>query len=93
MKLLTAEEIKLELVNLKNWNYEDNSIHKNFICKDFLDALALEIKIGVIAEKLDHHPDMLLHSWNKLKVTISTHSEGGITEKDFELAKQIEKLF
>ncbi|MEW6006370.1 MAG: 4a-hydroxytetrahydrobiopterin dehydratase [Stygiobacter sp.] len=93
MKLLTAEEINIKLAVLKNWNYENNSIQKEFTCKDFLDALALEIKIGVIAEKLDHHPDMLLHSWNKLKVTISTHSEGGVTEKDIELAKQIEKLF
>lgn len=92
MNLLTLEDINLELTVLKDWNYENNSIQKEFICKDFLDTLALETKIGVLAEKFDHHPDMLLHSWNRLKVIISTHSEGGVTKKDFELAKQIEKL-
>jgi len=41
---------------------------------------------------MDHHPDIFIHSWNKVKITISTHSEGGITKKDFQLAEKIEKL-
>ena len=44
------------------------------------------------AEKMDHHPDIFIHSWNKVKITISTHSAGGVTQNDFDLAKKIEKL-
>ena len=48
--------------------------------------------MGGEAEKMNHHPDIFLHSWNKVKITISTHSEGGVTEKDFRLAEIIDKL-
>ncbi|MCX7876343.1 MAG: 4a-hydroxytetrahydrobiopterin dehydratase [Melioribacteraceae bacterium] len=91
--LLSKNEIEDELKNLKGWNVENNSLIKEFICKDFSDAISLQVKIGFIAEKMDHHPDFFLHSWNKIKVIITTHSEGGITNKDIELVKQIEKLF
>jgi len=50
------------------------------------------LKCGIEAEKLDHHPDMLLFGWNKVRVTISTHSLGGLTEADFNLALQIDKI-
>ena len=49
-------------------------------------------KIGEAAEYINHHPDIFIHSWNKVKITISTHSEGGVTEKDFILAGKVEKL-
>lgn len=93
MNILKKEKIN-ELISLLNgWKYESNSILKEFTCKNFSEALALLIKIGIIAEKNDHHPDLILHSWNKLKVILSTHSVGGVTLKDFEVANQIEKLF
>ena len=45
-----------------------------------------------MAERADHHPDLLIHGWNKVKITLSTHSEGGLTAKDFELAREIEGM-
>lgn len=92
MSVLKDEIIKEKLKNLSGWNYENNSIRKEFTLKDFSDAVALIIKIGFEAEKKDHHPDLLLHDWNKVTVTLSTHSEGGVTEKDINLAHQINKL-
>lgn len=92
MKLINIEEINKKLQNLPGWSLVDNSIQKEFTLKDFVDALGFLMKIGFLAEKHDHHPDLLLHSWNKVKIIISTHSEGGLTEKDFNLAEQIEKI-
>ena len=71
---------------------EGNQIAKLFQLKDFAEALAFVNKVGAEAEKMNHHPDIFIHSWNKVKITISTHSEGGITKKDFQLAEKIEGL-
>ena len=49
-------------------------------------------KLGAEAEKMDHHPDIYIHSYNKVKITVSTHSENGVTAKDFTLAGKIENL-
>lgn len=92
MKLLSAEEIKEKLEILNGWFYVDGSIVKEFKLKSFSDAVAFLVKVGFESEKLDHHPDLLLHSWNKLKITLSTHSEGGVTENDFNLAQTIDTI-
>lgn len=92
MKLINIEEINKKLQDLPGWSLVDNSIQKEFTLSDFVDALSFLMKIGFLAEKHDHHPDLFLHSWNKVKIIISTHSEGGLTEKDFNLAEQIEKI-
>ncbi len=92
MPRLSDDEIRRRLSGLKGWTSIKNSIEKEFVLKDFSEAIALIVKIGIAAEKLDHHPDLFLHSWNKVKVTLSTHSEGGITDNDFNLAKQIDEL-
>jgi 4a-hydroxytetrahydrobiopterin dehydratase len=92
MALLDQQEVMQNLKNLDNWSFDNNQIHSEYQFKDFKGALGFINKIGDEAEKMNHHPDMLLHSWNKVKVTISTHSEGGVTEKDFKLAAIIDKL-
>lgn len=89
---LSIDEINEKLKETSNWKYDNNEISKLFELKDFADALSFTIKVGIEAEKCDHHPDILLHSWNKVKVNISTHSEGGITNKDFNLAKNIDGI-
>lgn len=71
---------------------ENNSIQKEFVLKNFSDALAFVLKIGIEAEKMDHHPDLLLYGWNKVKVVLSTHSVGGISDNDFKLAQQIDNI-
>ena len=75
-----------------DWSVLDNSLSSEFTFKDFSEALAFVVRVGIESEKLDHHPDIRLHSWNKVKLNLSTHSEGGITEKDFRLSAAISKL-
>ncbi len=90
MKVLSEPEIKEHLKESTGWSFKNNSINKDFQLKDFKEALQFVNKIGNEAEKMDHHPDILLHSWNKVSVSISTHSAGGVTENDFKLAKAID---
>lgn len=92
MQPLNENEVKNSLDNLDGWFYLNNSIEKEFTLKTFADAVALIVKIGIEAEKIDHHPDLLLHSWNKVKVILSTHSEGGVTGNDFKLAQTIDEI-
>ncbi len=92
MSLLSENEIRSKLNKLIGWIYSEEQIIKEFQLKDFREALAFLNKIGEAAEVMNHHPDMLLYSWNKVKISISTHSEGGVTNKDFELAAKIESL-
>jgi len=93
MKLnkLNQEQINSNLNNLTGWSYFDNSISKEFQFKDFIEALSFVNAVGLESEKMDHHPDILMFAWNKVKITISTHSAGGVTENDFELAQKIEE--
>jgi 4a-hydroxytetrahydrobiopterin dehydratase len=92
MSLLTQAGITNNLSSLSGWTQEGNQIARLFQFKDFAEALAFVNKVGAEAEKMDHHPDIFIHSWNKVKITISTHSEGGITKKDFQLAEKIEGI-
>jgi 4a-hydroxytetrahydrobiopterin dehydratase len=92
MSLLTKEEIEKKLASLSGWMQEANQIAKQYQFKDFAEALNFVNKVGSEAEKMDHHPDIFIHSWNRVKITISTHSEGGISKKDFQLAEKIEGL-
>ena len=89
---MTKNEITKNLSSLSGWNQEGNMIAKLFQLNDFAGALKFVNKVGDEAERMDHHPDIFIHSWNKVKITISTHSEGGITQKDFQLAEKIERL-
>jgi len=90
MSKLNQEQINSNLKNLVGWNFVNDSITKQFQFKDFIEALSFVNTIGLEAEKMDHHPDILMFAWNKVKITISTHSAGGVTEKDFSLAQKIE---
>jgi 4a-hydroxytetrahydrobiopterin dehydratase len=92
MTLITPDEITKNLASLSGWLQEGKQVAKQFQFKDFAEALSFVNKVGAEAEKMDHHPDIFVHSWNKVKITISTHSEGGITKKDFQLAEKIEGL-
>jgi len=92
MSLLTKDELAKYISVLAGWIQEENQIAKEFQFKDFVEALNFVNKLGEEAEKMNHHPDIFIHSWNKVKITISTHSEDGITKKDFQLAEKIEGL-
>jgi len=90
--LLSSPEINVRLNKLIDWKLNNQCIEKEFNTKDFKSAITFVDKVGETAETMGHHPDIFIHSWNKVKFTISTHSEGGLTDKDFNLAEKIENL-
>ncbi|HZW37751.1 MAG TPA: 4a-hydroxytetrahydrobiopterin dehydratase [Ignavibacteriaceae bacterium] len=89
MAKLSKDDIQLKLSHVFGWQLDGNSIYKEFNFKDFKESLNFINKVGDEAEKMDHHPDINLHSYNKVKLVLSTHSEGGLTNKDFKLAEII----
>lgn len=91
-KLDSAEAGHL-LEELNRWKIvEGVRIEKTLQFKDFATALAFVNKVGEIAERENHHPDISIFSWNKVKFTLSTHSIGGLSENDFILAAKIDEL-
>lgn len=91
MSLLTKEEITKKLLLLPGWEFSNNSISKKFVLKDFKEALAVMVGIGVVAQEMNHHPEWF-NVYNKLDIRLSTHDVGGVTKKDIALATQIEKI-
>jgi len=91
MALLSQEQIENELKTLNEWKQNGKQIEREFELKDFVHSMGFVNSVALLAEKADHHPDIDIR-WNKVKLVLSTHSEGGLTEKDFKLAKQINDL-
>jgi len=91
--ILTNKEIDAALKELTAWQLSGNEIKKTYKCKNFKTALQFVNIVGELAEEEDHHPDILIHNWNKVTLTLSTHNEGGLTAKDFDLATKIEKFY
>ncbi len=91
-KLLNQNEISAALKNLNGWAQNAKHLEKVYETKDFRAAIRLVNAIADEAESMDHHPDILLYEWNKVRITLSTHSEGGITNNDTELAAKIDAL-
>jgi 4a-hydroxytetrahydrobiopterin dehydratase len=89
--LLGDEDIQKGLISLKGWKREGNEIAKQLEMKDFVHAMGFVNSVALLAEKANHHPDIDIR-WNKVKLVLSTHSAGGLTEKDFNLARQIDSL-
>ena len=73
-----------------DWKTENNKLVKEYEFKNFVQAVDFVNKIVPLAEKADHHPDLLIHSYKKVRVELMTHSEGKITQKDYDLAKEID---
>ncbi len=91
MPLLSEREIGTKLRQLPGWIRAGNDIRKTFEFPDFARAIGWVNTVALFAEKANHHPDIDIR-WNKVTLSLSTHSEGGLTEKDFSLAKEIESL-
>jgi 4a-hydroxytetrahydrobiopterin dehydratase len=91
MALLSDSEIEERLAGLDGWSREGDAITKTFENGDFVGSVKFVDKLVEPAEEMGHHPDLEI-SWDKVKVTITTHSQGGLTENDFELAKKIDAL-
>ncbi|MEZ4839764.1 4a-hydroxytetrahydrobiopterin dehydratase [Flavobacterium sp.] len=91
MKNYTAITAQTKLATLKNWTFINDGITKTYVFTNFSEALAFIIQVGLIAEKLNHHPDWT-NSYNKVFIRLTTYDSGGVTDKDFELALEIDKL-
>lgn len=91
MKSLTKESIREELLNVADWQFNDNAIEKKFVFKNFAQALGFIVQVGVVSEKSNHHPE-LFNVYNKVTIRLTTHDANGVTMKDFDLAKAINDL-
>lgn len=83
------------LRNIKGWKLISNNkkIQKDFTFKNFVETIEFVNKVAEIAEEEGHHPDLFIHSYKKLRITLSTHAIGGLSENDFILAAKIDKLY
>lgn len=91
MTRLSEQEIETRLQETP-WRREGEAISREWELKDFAAALSFVDRVGDAAERANHHPDILLHGWNKVRLTLSTHSDGGLTQADFDLARRIDQL-
>jgi 4a-hydroxytetrahydrobiopterin dehydratase len=93
METLTDEQIDERLAaGLSAWTHEGPTLVRDHKVGDFAAAIALVNAVAAAAEEIDHHPDILVHGWNRVRLSVSTHSAGGLTDADFALAGRLEAL-
>lgn len=91
MAKITAEDARQKLQTLPGWALEGDAVKRQFTFAGFPEAVAFIVRLGFSAEAADHHPDLVVN-YKRVTVTYSTHSEGGLTEKDFAGAKEATSL-
>ena len=91
MTLLSEQEITTALGTLRGWARSGDSITSTVELTDFREAMLFTGAVAYLAEKANHHPDILIQ-WNRVTLTLSTHSEGGLTAADMALAGRISEL-
>jgi 4a-hydroxytetrahydrobiopterin dehydratase len=91
MTLLSDDEIAARLED-SDWRREGNAIVRDWRFKDFGEAISFVNRVADVAEGANHHPDILLHGGNHVRLTLSTHAEGGITGADLKLADRFDRL-
>ena len=89
---LTEQHVQTGLQKLEGWSVVEGSLHRVFEFHDFAHAFGFMTRVAFAAEKMDHHPDWS-NSWNKVTVDLCTHSAGGLTRNDFDLAEKIQKIY
>jgi 4a-hydroxytetrahydrobiopterin dehydratase len=93
MSLLSDSEVERRLPGVPLWQVgEERVIARELAFANFADAIAFVNRVAEAAELANHHPDILVHGWNKVRLTLSTHSAGGLTDADFRLAAEIDRL-
>ncbi len=91
MTALAKDDIKHRLKALDGWKLDDGELEKKYQFGDFVESMAFVNRVAVLAEEANHHPDISI-KYNRVKLTLSTHDEGGITEKDFALIDRIDGM-
>jgi len=89
MPVLSKDEIKARLKSLDGWKLDDGELEKKYQFAGFEESMAFVNRVAALATAADHHPDISI-KYDRVKLTLSTHSEGGVTEKDFALIGQID---
>jgi len=89
---LSEEQVNEQLARLDGWRRVGDEIVRDYQFENFKQALAFVNQVAATAEALDHHPDILLHGWNKVRLSVTTHSAGSLTARDFKLAEQINQM-
>ena len=91
MVLLSREEIQTRIGQLQGWEFSGNVLTRQILFPSFKEAIAFANRVGDVAEAADHHPDITIQ-YRKVTLSLWTHSEGGVTRKDLDLAAQINLL-
>jgi 4a-hydroxytetrahydrobiopterin dehydratase len=89
---LSDSEITAKLASLRGWQREGDAIVKEFVFTGFAQATQFIASIAPFADAMDHHPDVQLYRYKRVKISLTTHSAGGLTQNDFDLAPQIDAL-
>ena len=92
MDKLTTSQIEAELIKLNNWSFKDNLLSKVYKLNSFMDVMSFSNLVADKSEQIDHHPKMII-DYNTIEFELSTHSVGGVTVLDFELANFIEDTY
>ena len=90
-QLLTEEDVAGALRSLSDWEGDTGALRRTVSAPDFMTGIRLVDDVAVAAEELDHHPDVDIR-WRKVTFSLSTHSQGGVTERDVELARRIDGI-
>lgn len=89
---LNEEQINELLPHLTGWRREGDWLIRDFKLDNFKAAMAFVSRVADEAEAMDHHPDILIHGWNNVRLSVMTHDVGGLTDKDFKLAVRINRM-
>jgi 4a-hydroxytetrahydrobiopterin dehydratase len=88
---LTDEEVRSLLTTMHGWRYLSDAIHKEFTFRGFRGAISFVDRVAELANAAAHHPDLEVH-YNRVVVSLSTHDEGGVTDKDVVLAREVDSV-
>jgi 4a-hydroxytetrahydrobiopterin dehydratase len=89
-QLLSDEDIRARLRELE-WERDGDHIVRDWKFKDFAQAMAFVNRVADAAEEANHHPDILVHGWNKVRLSLTNHAAGGLTDVDFEMARKFDE--
>jgi 4a-hydroxytetrahydrobiopterin dehydratase len=92
MNALSETEVQSRLSSLPDWAVNNGLLERVFKCSSYADGVSFAVKVAMLAEKLDHHPDSLEIGWKKVRVAFVTHSAGGLTALDFDAAAKVSGL-
>jgi 4a-hydroxytetrahydrobiopterin dehydratase len=88
---LTGDEVAAGIEGTE-WRREDDAVVRDHKFSDFKEAMAFVNRVADAAEEANHHPDILVHGWNRVRLTLSTHSVGGLTQNDLDMARRLDDV-